>query len=168
MRSQGHRWQAISTVPATTGVVQMRHLCLLCNSTRAGAGTGYACGLDTVQQEQYHANTVPTPKPQTLASPQTHVSPGPGERLVLSLSVALYEGNDRYRPGVDRRRYGVAYQLQVRPVVGAEPVWSDHVRWYRTRAEAGAVMAESKAGHGWLGQQLAQHTARDLRLVCKS
>ena len=88
--------------------------------------------------------------------------------MALDLALALYEGNDRYRPGVDRLRWGLAYDLALSPVRGHEPVWSRHVRWYRTRAEAGAVRAEAVAGHGWLGQQLSQGSARDLTIVSKS
>ena len=121
-------------------------------------------GLDTLQRIKYTVLVAYNTNSQTPVSPQTRVSHpgvGPDERRVLALSVALYEGGDRYRPGRDSRRCGFEYELYT--ATG----WARRVRWYRTWSEAGHVLSEARAGRGLVGQQLVQGRARALGLVSK-
>lgn len=91
-----------------------------------------------------------------------HVRVGPDERALTKAAQALYEGSDRYRPGTDRRTYGLSYTLTTR----TGPV--QRTIWLSARAQAGARMAEARAGMGWLGQQVMQGTCQEMRIVQRS
>lgn len=90
---------------------------------------------------------------------------GPDEEQALRVLLSLYESGDRYRPGMDPPRFGLQYLLQVRIGTESDTYWKQCTRWYDTYTAAAAVLADAVQHIGWLGQQLRQGTARQLRLV---
>ena len=88
------------------------------------------------------------------------------ERTAQALLTAQFEGKDRYRPTLNRPRYGLQVQLRVR-LDDTREGWKTVAQWFSSEAERADAVVRLNAGLGLYGQQARAGRLRKAKLVSR-